>query len=417
MQTVELSEEFLEGLAGRLATKLACPPVVDSLTFGELFEHYFERHTKTRNKRTDNTLVFFNAHGQHWKDTPVHQISRRGVQEWVDELGAESQSSATRAVNMLSAIINWGIKRELLPSSIKNPCVGVDRFDVESRERFLSMDEISRLRASLAQEPSLLADFFWICLLTGARKSNVLAMQWSEVDRDLATWTIDGEDFKNGHTHVIALTPPALAILNRRFASRGESLWVFPGQGKTGHLIDPKRAWLRVLERAKILDCRLHDLRRTMGSWLAIGGANQFTIAKMLGHKDLRSTAVYARLDLAAVREAATKVTDVWNRVVSFPEPAQQQPASTTQSVKPTQIKDADRVIREAKILTALRAGGSLKKHVYRKFGGQHKISAFELDRILIDMIERKLITKKRDDRGLWRYALFTSEVLGETGT
>jgi integrase len=318
MQTAGISEEFVDGLAGRLAAKISALPVRETITFGELFSLYFERHVLTRTKNSrNNAHYFFKIHGPRWKDIQVHKIIRRDVQAWVDELGAKSSSSATRAVNMLSAIINWGMKRDLIPA-MQNPCQGVERFYIASRERFLALDEICRLKAAFTHEPDLLRDFFWICLLTGARKDNVLTMGWAEIDFQLATWSIPAEKFKNGSSHTVPLPPQAVDILRQRYLSRCDSPWVFPSKGKTGHLADPKRPWRRVLKRAQIANCRIHDLRRTVGSWMAINGASQFTIAKMLGHRDLRSTAVYARLDLDAVRAAANKVTDGWQQVVAL---------------------------------------------------------------------------------------------------
>ena len=74
--------------------------------------------------------------------------------------------------------------------------------------------------------------------------------------------------------------------------------WVFPSDGQSGHLNDPKKAWARLLKRAQIEDLRMHDLRRTFGSWQAALGANGYIIGKSLGHKSQQSTAIYARLNL-----------------------------------------------------------------------------------------------------------------------
>jgi integrase len=56
-------------------------------------------------------------------------------------------------------------------------------------------------------------------------------------------------------------------------------------------------------------DVRLHDVRRTVGSWLASAGASGFLIQKALGHASIQSAAVYARLDLDPVRRALEETT------------------------------------------------------------------------------------------------------------
>jgi len=66
------------------------------------------------------------------------------------------------------------------------------------------------------------------------------------------------------------------------------------------------------------MDIRLHDLRRTLGSFQAAAGANQYIIGKSLGHKSQQATAIYARLDLDPVREsvqvASTAIRNAGNK-------------------------------------------------------------------------------------------------------
>lgn len=67
---------------------------------------------------------------------------------------------------------------------------------------------------------------------------------------------------------------------------------------------DPKKAWKRVLDRAGIKDLRLHDIRRTLGSYQAITGASLNIIGKSLGHKTVAATQIYARLNDDPVRDS-----------------------------------------------------------------------------------------------------------------
>ena len=65
-----------------------------------------------------------------------------------------------------------------------------------------------------------------------------------------------------------------------------------------------KRAWDRIRTKAGIQDVRFHDLRRTVGSWLAGSGESLSLIGKVLNHRDVSTTAIYARLNLDPVRQA-----------------------------------------------------------------------------------------------------------------
>jgi integrase len=70
-----------------------------------------------------------------------------------------------------------------------------------------------------------------------------------------------------------------------------------------------KRGWKGLLTRAKISDLRIHDLRRTLGSWQAASGASLPVIGKSLGHRSIHATQIYARLDLDLVRASVTAAT------------------------------------------------------------------------------------------------------------
>ncbi len=105
------------------------------------------------------------------------------------------------------------------------------------------------------------------------------------------------------------LVEPVIEILQARQGN--DSPFVFPGRkSESGHLMEPKRAWKRICQAAGIDGARIHDLRRTMGSWQAKTGASLPIIGKSLNHKSASTTTIYARLDLDPVRSAMEKATE-----------------------------------------------------------------------------------------------------------
>lgn len=60
---------------------------------------------------------------------------------------------------------------------------------------------------------------------------------------------------------------------------------------------------------ARLQDLRIHDMRRTLGSWQAATGASLVVIGKYLGHKDLASTAIYSRFNLDPVCDSMQTAT------------------------------------------------------------------------------------------------------------
>jgi integrase len=98
------------------------------------------------------------------------------------------------------------------------------------------------------------------------------------------------------------LTTNALSILNDRKGNHPK--WVFPGDGKTGHLVEPKTSWNSLLKAANIDDLHLHDLRRTLGSYMAMGNQSLHIIGKALGHRSSTATHIYSQLAHSPVRDA-----------------------------------------------------------------------------------------------------------------
>jgi len=80
---------------------------------------------------------------------------------------------------------------------------------------------------------------------------------------------------------------------------------VFPSPAsKTGHTVEPTKDWNTLLERAGIENFRIHDLRRTLASYMAVTGTPELIISAMLGHAAATVTGIYARLNVAPVRDA-----------------------------------------------------------------------------------------------------------------
>jgi len=204
---------------------------------------------------------------------------------------------------MFNRAAEWGWQGE-------NPVTHISLFKEAKRERFLLPEEVAKFFHAVDMEANeTIRDFIYVCLLTGARRANVQAMRWLQIDFTLKIWTISAADAKGEETITVPLLPPVLEILERR-NNGATTQWVFPGTGRTGHLVEPKSAWQRILKSAGLSDLRLHDLRRTLGSWQAIVGSSLLIIGKSLGHKSSSATEVYARLSNTAVRESMERATN-----------------------------------------------------------------------------------------------------------
>jgi integrase len=141
--------------------------------------------------------------------------------------------------------------------------------------------------------------------MLGTRKAELLRARWTDIDFDQGTLRIPTT--KAGRSHLLPLPVSAVDLL-KGLPSYQTEIFVFPSDSAhDGHLVEPAKAWQRIRARADLKDVRIHDLRRTLGSWLAGQGYNTPLIGKALNHRNAASTAVYARLDLDPLRLALEK--------------------------------------------------------------------------------------------------------------
>jgi integrase len=280
--------------------------VRDEDTLVELFERFIEDYAKPRKRTWRDDVGAFNLHLHGWRMRKISTITRGDVARFHLHIGrTRGKYAANRIVELLSSMFNrareWGWSGD-------NPAVGIKPFREAKRDRFLKPEELPLFFKALADEPNeTIRDYIALSLMTGARRSNVQEMRWDQIDWQHATWRIP--ETKNGQPQTVVTSPAAVRILERR-KLQAKSDWVFPGSGRTGHLIEPKSAWKRICKGAGLDNLRIHDLRRTLGSWQAAGGTSLPIIGKSLGHSSLAATQIYARLDLDPVRRSVNRAVD-----------------------------------------------------------------------------------------------------------
>lgn len=327
--TVTASQLAQPQLASKTQNIKSEDPIVKTIdpsqiTFGLLFDLYYQQYAISRTRDHKELLENYHRHfAQHWGTTLACSIRRADVQHWINHLANTSGVyCANRCHDTIRAIFNWGIKSEYFVGN--NPAKGIDRFPMQSRDRFIQPgEEFERVAKAISKlKDEVLRDFFWMCLYTGARCGNVLKMKWSQINLETRLWRIPMT--KNGAPHVVSLTDEAVAILRKRQAyesaqpttiASSATDWVFPSPRIPGaHLNSPRKAWARVCRDAGVEDLRIHDLRRTLASYMAIQGASPAIIGKTLGHKSLSSTAIYSRLTQKPVLVAMQQATDLMPR-------------------------------------------------------------------------------------------------------
>ncbi len=214
--------------------------------------------------------------------------------------------TAARSLAVLGAMLEWAAHpdRKLIPV---NPAKGVKLLKGGKRERFLSEAELAKLADALAAmeaehrlTPTATAAIR-LLLLSGCRKSEILSLRWEWVDVERGILRLP--DSKTG-AKVVPLAAAAVKLL-AELSRRGD--YVLPAAMGIGHYAGLQKDWERVRARAGLAGVRVHDLRHSFASFAVADGNSLFLIGKVLGHKQARTTEIYAHLADDPIRAVADR--------------------------------------------------------------------------------------------------------------
>ena len=275
------------------------------LTFGAFIEKHYLPHAKARKRSWQTEVGILRRHIQPvFSEAKLEAITRFALSRWLEGLHDKGLSPATcnRALFLVKYVFNcarrWGFIAE-------SPARDVQALsEKEFRERYLSEEEARRLMAELAAEKDQqAARVVKLLLFTGARKSEILAARWENVDVGRCILTVPLS--KSGKARHIPLSDAALNVLANIPRS---SEWLFPSPKTAGHMTSIFKAWDRVRTKAMLKDVRLHDLRHSFASFLVNDGCSLYEVQKILGHHDPRVTTRYAHLAQDSLLRAANVV-------------------------------------------------------------------------------------------------------------
>lgn len=199
-------------------------------------------------------------------------------------------TQANRLIESVRAAYNWGNKVELIAS--KNPPGVVKMNRLSRRSRYLSQEEMVRYLQALAGDPNQVASIALRFLLaTGLRMNEALALKWTDVD--LQNGQILVKQGKTGDYRRLFISDYIHKLLN---SLPKNSQYLFPGKCRDFPINNIRKCHHRALTSARISGVTIHDLRRTYATMLATSGVELLAISKALGHKNTRTTQIYAQI-------------------------------------------------------------------------------------------------------------------------
>jgi integrase len=246
--------------------------------FPAAIDLYLERkRTSLKPNSFRETVRYLRDHSLPLHSLRLAQIDRRKVAALLGDIETGSGAATrNRARSALSAFFSWCIQEGLIDT---NPVTGTGKAsEGGSRERVLTQDELRKLWRNLSDDR--FSDIVRLLLLTGARRTEIGMLQWSEVDLAHKMIVLAPARTKNGRQHELPLSAQALAVLKRQ-PHRNASNFLF---GERGFNVFG-RAKQELDQRLHIAPWRLHDLRRTCATQMAELGVQPWYVEAVLNHQ------------------------------------------------------------------------------------------------------------------------------------
>jgi integrase len=270
-------------------------------TFEAVAREYIERYAKgpgteprKRTWRRDEATLQKEVL-PYWGRRKAHEITRRDVIELLDRLEDRGLTTqVNRVFALIRKVFNWAISRDIVQVS---PCFQVKaRAKEQQRDRVLATQELHDLWLALDGLSPLMNGAFKLFLLTAQRRSEVLSMQWTDIDFDSGWWTIPAERAKNKLSHRVPLSRNAVAVLKELRQVEDHERWVFPSPRRaTGKYIENIQKSADYLKKQSKIEFVVHDLRRTAASHMTSIGVSRLVVSKILNHVETGITRVYDR--------------------------------------------------------------------------------------------------------------------------
>ena len=237
---------------------------------------------------------FLAALERQYGPLPLPTITPAWLRSWRDQLSRRLKPDSVRQyLDVVSAVLTVAVNElEWLPAhpmtggKVRKPRAS------RGRVRFLSPDEQARLLAACrASHKPGLSPLVLLALTTGARRGELFALRWQDVDLEREVMRL--EETKNKEPRAVPVPSVTREVLRRWRQDAPSGAFVFPRQG-TRMAFPSEYAWQAALLRAGLSgDFHFHDLRHSAASFLGMAGASLIEIAGILGHKTLQMVRRY----------------------------------------------------------------------------------------------------------------------------
>ncbi len=226
---------------------------------------------------------------------------------------------ARRTLQTVAAMFAWAIEQDLMTV---NPAKGVRLPRAAAQERFLSQAEATHLLEVLAgmeaarEVHGRFAAALRLLLFTGARKTEILALRWSEIDWAARRIVLAPDRSKTGAKVGERRIPLSDAALDVLHSIPRTADFVFPGgRRSTNHTTGLQKVWCDIRTAAGFPTLRVHDLRHSFASLALANNENLYLISRVLGHTTTRMTERYLHANDSDLQALVQRTTGIWAKV------------------------------------------------------------------------------------------------------
>lgn len=245
-------------------------------------EHYEKNHSITFKDITHEWVQGF----RDYLDTTA-QAWEHGGRTRAD-IKPLSRNSKLSYFNKLRACINQAHEDGIIAG---NPLRGIERFTPEEGTRmYLTIDEVRTLVDTPCEYPRIKDAFLFSCL-TGLRRSDVLRLTWGDVQAQSGFTRIIFRQKKTKGQEYLDITEQAAALMGKRGKATDHVFTDIHSPSCTNEAI---KRW--VLRAGIQKDITFHCARHTFAVMMLDLGTDIYTVSKLLGHRELSTTQIYAKV-------------------------------------------------------------------------------------------------------------------------
>ncbi len=312
--TVALARQIAGIYRGKVKSggdpKPKTPENTDNPLISEILDEFIDLHVKNLKDNTSGVMISYieKVIKPYFSGKKIDEISKADIKR-LQDTNKSQKCRANHIYAILSKFLNWCEQYEYRDEGT-NPCRHIKKFNISSKERYLTHVENERLSVVLKHaldsgiESIYIVSAINLLRLTGARRNEILASKWDYVNFENHTLVLP--DSKTGKK-TIFLNDAAMAILKEIPRVEGNE-YIIVGKKPECHLVNIQKAWSRIRKEANIEDVRLHDLRHTFASIAVTQGKSLHLVGRLLGHKQASTTFKYAHLAPSALTEANNQI-------------------------------------------------------------------------------------------------------------